>query len=98
MALPQEASGVDGLVSLTIPFNVPPADERAGQQEKGLMNVPAAFVADSQSAKSAKPPECSFDDPTQAAKPFRVTRPRISRCVRQYLAGAARHGALVFQS
>ena len=34
------------------------------------MNVRAALVADSQPAKSVKPPKRSFDDPTPAAKPF----------------------------
>ena len=58
------------LVSLTIPVDVPPADERAGQREKGLMNVSAALVADPQPAKPVKPPEGSFDNPTPAAKPF----------------------------
>jgi hypothetical protein len=53
-----------------MPFDVPPADERARQQEKGLMNVRAALVADPQSAKSVNPPKSSFDDPTPAAKPF----------------------------
>jgi hypothetical protein len=34
------------------------------------MDVRAALVADPKSAKSVKPPEGSFDDPTPAAKPF----------------------------
>jgi hypothetical protein len=58
------------LVRLTKPFDVPPADERACQQEKGLMNICTALVTDPQSAKSVKPPKGSFDDPTPAAKPF----------------------------
>jgi hypothetical protein len=58
------------LVSLTIPFNIPPADERAGQQEKSLMDIRTALVADPQSAKSMKPPKGSFDDPAPVAKPF----------------------------
>jgi len=53
-----------------IPVDVPPADERTGQQEKGLTDVRAALVADSQSAKFVKTPQGSLDDPTPAAKPF----------------------------
>jgi hypothetical protein len=34
------------------------------------MNVHAALVANPQPAKSPKPPEGSFDDPTPAAMPF----------------------------
>jgi hypothetical protein len=35
-----------------------------------MMNVCAALVTDPQSAKSVKPPEGSFDNPTPAAMPF----------------------------
>lgn len=64
------SSKKDDLVSLAIPALVPPADERTGRQEKGLMNVRAALLADPQSAKAVKPPERSFDNPMPAAEQF----------------------------
>jgi len=47
-----------------------PADERADQQEKGLMKVCAALMADPKSAKSVNPSKGSFDNPTPAAMPL----------------------------
>jgi len=63
------------LVSLTIPVDVPLADERANQQQKGQMNVRAPLVADSQSTKSMKP--LGFvRRPNASGQAVRVTRPR----------------------
>jgi hypothetical protein len=55
------------VLRLSISNNTVRRTARAGQQEKGLMNVRAALVADPQSAKSVKPPEGSFDNPTPAS-------------------------------
>jgi hypothetical protein len=50
------------LERLTKPFDVHPADERAGKSKERLMNICSSLIADAQSPETIKPSKSSLND------------------------------------
>lgn len=48
----QPGAGRLGQERLTKPFDIPPADERAGERQERLMDVCSSLMSDAQSAKA----------------------------------------------